>query len=136
MKKYIKRILLALFLILLFLFLRGIGVLNFYPITLGSPIGEVVCLLIVILTLFGDKIIPLVKFIFRSIQKIPSAMSKVEVLNIVCFLIPMVGLILYITEKDKNLKKAESLGKSALWGLGVSTAIGIISVVVAFAMIP
>ena len=136
MKKYIKRIFLALFLVFLFWIVRSSGGFNFYPTLNDRDVGVVVYLLIVILTLFGDKIIRLVKFIFKSIQKIPSAMSKVEVLNIVCFLIPMVGLILYITEKDKNLKKAESLGKSALWGLGVSTAIGIISVVIIFAMIP
>ena len=56
-------------------------------------------------------------------------------LNIVSFLIPPVGLIIYLTEKDKAPKKANSAGKSALWGTGISVLLGIISVIVSLSMI-
>ena len=56
-------------------------------------------------------------------------------LNILSFLIPLVGLILYIIEKDKSPIKAKSAGKSALWGVGVSVILIILSVIVTMVMI-
>ena len=55
-------------------------------------------------------------------------------LNIVCFLIPVVGLIIYLTQKDKSPKKASSAGKAAIWGVGVSVALSIISIVASIAI--
>ena len=56
-------------------------------------------------------------------------------LNIISFLIPIVGLIIYLTEKDKAPKKASSAGKAALWGVGISILLGVISVIVSIAMV-
>ena len=56
-------------------------------------------------------------------------------LNIVCFLIPLVGLIIYLTEKDKSPKKASSAGKAALWGVGVSVVLSIISIIISVVMV-
>lgn len=49
--------------------------------------------------------------------------------KILCFLIPIVGLILYIVEKEKNPNKANSAGKCALWGFIISLLIGLISII-------
>jgi len=56
-------------------------------------------------------------------------------LNIVSFLVPLVGLVIYLTEKDKAPKKAKSAGKAALWGTGISFLLGLISVIISFAML-
>ncbi|MDC0001475.1 hypothetical protein OAD81_04405, partial [Flavobacteriaceae bacterium] len=56
-------------------------------------------------------------------------------LNIISFLIPLVGLIIYLTEKDKAPKKANAAGKAALWGTGISISLYVISVIVSIAMI-
>ena len=56
-------------------------------------------------------------------------------LNIISFLIPIVGLIIYLTEKDKAPKKASSAGKSALWGVGISILLGVISVIISLVFI-
>jgi len=56
-------------------------------------------------------------------------------LNIISFLIPLVGLIIYLTQKDQFPVKAKSSGKSALWGVGVSFALGIITFIISFSMI-
>ena len=56
-------------------------------------------------------------------------------LNIVSFLIPLVGLIIYLTEKDKSPIKAISAGKSALWGVGISVILSIVSVIISVSMI-
>ncbi len=50
-------------------------------------------------------------------------------LNVISFLIPLVGLIIYLTQKDSHPIKATSAGKAALWGVGVSIALYIISMV-------
>lgn len=50
-------------------------------------------------------------------------------LKILCFLIPIVGLILYIVEKEKNPGKANSAGKCALWGFAISILITLISII-------
>ena len=55
-------------------------------------------------------------------------------LNIICFLIPIVGLIIYLTERDKAPKKANTAGKAALWSIGITTLIGIISVIVTLSL--
>lgn len=49
--------------------------------------------------------------------------------KILCFLIPIVGLILYIVEKEKNPIKANSAGKCALWGFVISLLITLISII-------
>ena len=57
------------------------------------------------------------------------------VLNVLSFLIPIVGLILYCVNINKFPKKAKTLGKWALIGFGVSVVIGIIWRAVAVASI-
>ena len=56
-------------------------------------------------------------------------------LNIICFLIPLVGLIIYLTQKDTHPIKATSAGKAALWGVGISFALGIISFIASMVMV-
>ena len=56
-------------------------------------------------------------------------------LNIISFLIPLVGLIIYLTQKDQFPVKAKSSGKSALWGVGVSFALGILFFIISLSMI-
>ena len=56
-------------------------------------------------------------------------------LNILSFLIPLVGLIIYLTERDRSPRKATSAGKAALWGVGISVILSMISFFVAFALI-
>jgi hypothetical protein len=56
-------------------------------------------------------------------------------LNIISFLIPLVGLIIYLTEREKSPIKATSAGKAALWGVGVTIALSIISFFVMFSII-
>jgi len=46
-----------------------------------------------------------------------------------------VGLIIYLTQKDTHPIKAKSAGKSALWGVGVSVALGILSTIIGGAMV-
>jgi uncharacterized membrane protein len=55
--------------------------------------------------------------------------SNANTENIISFLIPMVGLILYLTEKDKDINKANSCAKSAIWGICTGLVLGIISVI-------
>jgi len=50
-------------------------------------------------------------------------------LNIVSFLFPLIGLIIYLTQKDSSPIKATSAGKAALWGVGVGIAFYVISMV-------
>lgn len=57
------------------------------------------------------------------------------VLNIVSFLVPVVGLVIYLTEKDKAPTKAKSAGKAAIWGVSVSVILSVISIIISFAMI-
>jgi hypothetical protein len=56
-------------------------------------------------------------------------------LNIISFLIPLVGLIIYLTERDRYPRKATSAGKAALWGVGVTVILSMISFFVVFALI-
>jgi len=56
-------------------------------------------------------------------------------LNIVSFLIPIVGLIIYLTEKDRSPRKANSAGVAALWGVGISVVLTIISIVISATII-
>jgi hypothetical protein len=56
-------------------------------------------------------------------------------LNILSFLIPLVGLIIYLTERDRSPRKATSAGKAALWGVGVTVILSMISFFVVFSMI-
>jgi RsiW-degrading membrane proteinase PrsW (M82 family) len=54
--------------------------------------------------------------------------------KILCFLIPIVGLILYIVEKEKNPSKANSAGKCALWGFVISLLIALLSMISIYAI--
>jgi hypothetical protein len=54
---------------------------------------------------------------------------------VLSFFIPLVGLILYLTWKDKTPLKARSCGKGALVGVIVSVAGGIIATCVSIAAI-
>lgn len=56
-------------------------------------------------------------------------------LNIISFLIPIVGLIIYLTEKDKSPRKANSAGKAALWGVGVAILLSVISIIISFSIV-
>ena len=47
-------------------------------------------------------------------------------MKVLCFFIPLVGLILYLTEKDRYPNKAKSLLKIALISWGISIALSII----------
>ena len=47
-------------------------------------------------------------------------------LNVVSFLFPLFGLIIYLTQKDSSPIKATSAGKAALWGVGVGIAFYVI----------
>jgi hypothetical protein len=51
-------------------------------------------------------------------------------LNVISFLIPLVGLIIYLIQKDSHPIKATSAGKAALWGVGVGVVLYIISIVI------
>jgi len=56
-------------------------------------------------------------------------------LNVISFLIPLVGLIVYLTQKDSYPIKAKSAGKSALWGFGIAIGLNILLTVVGIALI-
>ena len=56
-------------------------------------------------------------------------------LNVISFLIPLVGLIVYLTQKDISPIKATSAGISALWGVGVGIVVGILFTMFGIAMI-
>lgn len=60
---------------------------------------------------------------------VKNEISSANTENIISFLIPMVGLILYLTEKDKDINKANSCAKSAIWGICTGLVLGIISVI-------
>jgi hypothetical protein len=56
-------------------------------------------------------------------------------INVICFFIPIVGLILYLVTKDQTPKKAISAGKSALWGVGISVILTILSIFISMSII-
>ena len=62
--------------------------------------------------------------------------EKAGGMSILSFLIPLVGLILYLVWKDTKPVAAKQCGKSALWGVGVGIVLYIISMVVLVATIP
>lgn len=47
-------------------------------------------------------------------------------LNVISFLIPLVGLIIYLTQKGSSPVKAKSAGKSALYGVIFGFVMGIV----------
>lgn len=55
-------------------------------------------------------------------------------LNVISFLIPLVGLIVYVTQKDTHPIKANSAGKAALWGVGVGVVASILFTILGVAM--
>lgn len=67
-------------------------------------------------------------------QKCGSEDGPVGGLGVVCFLFPLVGLILYLTwKKDKPLKAAGA-GKAALWGFIAGIVLSVIIVGIAMAV--
>ena len=56
-------------------------------------------------------------------------------LNVISFLIPLVGLLVYLTQKDTYPIKANSAGKAALWGVGVSVVASILFTVLGVAIL-
>ena len=56
-------------------------------------------------------------------------------INIISFFIPLVGLIIYLIEREKSPIKATSAGKAALWGVGVTIVLSIISFFLMFSFI-
>ena len=61
--------------------------------------------------------------------------SPSTVINIISFLIPLAGLVIYLIEKEKAPKKANAAGKAALWGVGIGALLTIISVIISISMI-
>ncbi len=55
-------------------------------------------------------------------------------LGIVCFLFPIVGLVLYLVWKDTTPMKANGAGKAALWGVGVSIALYLLVIIIGVAV--
>ena len=47
-------------------------------------------------------------------------------LGILCFLFPLVGLIMYLSWKSGKPIKAKGAGKWTLWGIGISVVITVI----------
>jgi hypothetical protein len=56
-------------------------------------------------------------------------------INVISFLIPLVGLIIYLTERDRFPRKAISAGKAAIWGVSTAILLSIISLVITFVFI-
>ena len=111
--------------IIRFIVLTFILLLTISFFTSGDSAIGIMFILLFFIVLYSKKIIPIIKSLPKSIENL---FSKTTPLNVVCFLIPIVGLVLYVTEKDKNLEKAESYGKSALWGVGV----GVVSIIIIY----
>ncbi|MDE5671133.1 MAG: hypothetical protein K2I14_06705 [Eubacterium sp.] len=66
----------------------------------------------------------------------PPALDKKSTgLNILSFFIPLVGLILYLTQKDQTPIKAKGCGKAALIGFILQIVFSIVYVVVIFALV-
>lgn len=55
-------------------------------------------------------------------------------LNIISFIIPLAGLIIYLLEKDKSPKKAKSALNAALWSIGIGISGSIILYIIVFTM--
>jgi len=57
-------------------------------------------------------------------------------LGVVCFLFPVVGLILYLVWKDIKPIKAKGSGKWALWGFGIGVVINILYFLILIFVVP
>lgn len=71
------------------------------------------------------------------IQKIPSTIvnnsETIGALGILCFLLPMLGLILYLVWKEEKPKKARGAGTAAIWGCILSFILSfLIAVILVF----
>ncbi len=51
-------------------------------------------------------------------------------LQVVSFCIPLVGAIIYFSEKDKYPNKAKTACHAALWGFGIGILLNIIATVI------
>lgn len=56
-------------------------------------------------------------------------------LGIICFLFPIVGLILYLVWKDTMPNKALGAGKAALWGFIISMVLSVLYFVIVAAAV-
>lgn len=65
----------------------------------------------------------------------PVVDKKSTGLNIISFFIPLVGLILYLTQKDQTPIKAKACGKAALIGFILGIVLSIIYIVAMFALV-
>lgn len=54
-------------------------------------------------------------------------------LAVLCFLMPVVGLILYLVWKDTMPMKSKGAGKAALWGFCVGMGIWLLAVIIGIA---
>lgn len=81
----------------------------------------------------GCAVVPMGRGVAAAEPDIPSTG-----LNILAFLFPLIGLILYLTEKDKTPVKAKAMGKWALIGfcvgIGVYILLNVLTVVFFMAM--
>jgi hypothetical protein len=59
-------------------------------------------------------------------QQVNSIDGNIGGLGVICFLIPLLGLILYILWKDTNPIKSSGAGKAALWGVAFYFFLGFI----------
>ncbi|MDP2173391.1 MAG: zinc ribbon domain-containing protein [Candidatus Cloacimonadaceae bacterium] len=64
------------------------------------------------------------------VQQVNSADGTIGGLGIICFLFPIVGLILYLVWKDAMPTKANGAGKAALWGFIISMVLSVLYFVV------
>ena len=71
----------------------------------------------------------------QPMQQPPVLDKKSTGLNILSFFIPLVGLILYLTQKDQTPIKAKGCGKAALIGFILQIVFSIIYAVAIFALV-
>ncbi len=62
-----------------------------------------------------------------GVKEVSKEDSSIGGLGILCFLFPILGLILYITWKDTKPIKSKGAGTAALWGFIVGVVLVIIS---------
>ncbi|MGA0435233.1 MAG: hypothetical protein ACO3MV_06160 [Flavobacteriales bacterium] len=55
-------------------------------------------------------------------------------LNILSFLIPIVGVIIYFVDKEKLPRKANAAIKAALWGVLISIVLGLLAAIISAAL--
>lgn len=66
----------------------------------------------------------------RPVQSVQAVDGPIGGLGILCFLFPIVGLILYLVWKDSTPEKAKGAGKAALWGVGIGVGLYLLMIIV------